>query len=80
MACVSQEQSITVLFFLEMEVVFQEFLQNKSGSLESEFLKHFHPLSTISRVVSFNLKLGSLNCNTISSYVSGQNDLLLTIH
>ena len=64
MACDSQEQSITVVFrrrssFLKwkMEDVFQGFLQNRSGSLDSGYLKHFHPLSTFSRVVSFNFWL-----------------------
>ena len=52
----SQSQSSSFLKW-KMEDVFQGFLQNRSGSLDSGYLKHFHPLSTFSRVVSFNFWL-----------------------
>ena len=67
----SQSQSSS---FLKWKTSFRSFFRKKSGSLDSGFLKHFYPLSTvllstISRVFSFNLKLGSASCN-ISSYRS----------
>ena len=79
----SQSQSITVLFFLEMEDVFQEFLQKKSGSLDSGFLKHFHPLSTVLLCPPFQeyfLLIWSLDLQTVTYYDTGQNDLLLKFH
>ena len=36
------EQFIAVLFLLEMEDVFQEFLQNKSGCLDPLFQEYHH--------------------------------------
>ena len=67
-----KSQSITVLFFLEMENVFQEFFQKKSGRLDSGFLKHFHPLSTVLLCPPFQeyfLLIWSLDLQTVT-YIS----------
>ena len=83
MACDSQEQSITVLFFLEMENVFQEFFQKKSGRLDSGFLKHFHPLSTVLLCPPFQeyfLLIWSLDLQAVTYHHTGQNNLLLKFH